>query len=70
MHPTISLSAAPEARARWTNPLPPLLGTIGAWSDRARGRLELARLDARMLRDIGVTPCDVARETGKPFWRA
>jgi uncharacterized protein YjiS (DUF1127 family) len=39
------------------------------WRRRARERGHLARLDARMLRDIGVTPSEAARECEKPFWR-
>jgi uncharacterized protein YjiS (DUF1127 family) len=31
---------------------------------------QLARLDARMLRDIGITPSAAERECNKPFWRA
>jgi uncharacterized protein YjiS (DUF1127 family) len=40
------------------------------WLKRIHERHELVRLDDRMLRDIGVTPSEVAREMGKPFWRA
>ncbi len=40
------------------------------WHSRARERRRLARLDARMLRDIGVSAEDAARESAKPFWRA
>jgi uncharacterized protein YjiS (DUF1127 family) len=39
------------------------------WRRRARSRAELARLDDRMLRDIGVTRVEVLHEIGKPFWR-
>lgn len=34
----------------------------------ARQRRELAGLDARLLRDIGLTEADVARETARSFW--
>lgn len=40
------------------------------WSARARQRADLAELDERMLRDVGLTRHDVLRETGKPPWRA
>ena len=40
------------------------------WRERKNGRLELARLDERMLRDIGLTRVDTFREINKPFWRA
>lgn len=39
-----------------------------AWRDRARQRRALLRLDDRLLRDIGLTRCDVQSEAGKPFW--
>ena len=37
---------------------------------RSRERQFLAGLDARTLRDIGVTPYEAAEEARKPFWRA
>lgn len=40
------------------------------WLDRSRSRRQLARLDDRLLRDIGVTRTDADREATKPFWRA
>lgn len=40
------------------------------WRDRARQRADLAELDERMLRDVGLTSHDVLRETGKAPWRA
>lgn len=43
---------------------------ILVWQERAEQRHQLARLDDRMLRDIGVTRVEVARELAKPFWRA
>jgi uncharacterized protein YjiS (DUF1127 family) len=39
------------------------------WRRRRKGRLELARLDERMLRDIGLTRFDAEYEINKPFWR-
>jgi uncharacterized protein YjiS (DUF1127 family) len=36
---------------------------------RRQSRNQLATLDARMLRDIGLTSCDVDQEANKPFWR-
>ena len=43
--------------------------TLQQWGQRRRERAELARLDDRMLRDIGVTRVDVLVEINKPFWR-
>lgn len=39
------------------------------WRRRKNSRLELARLDERMLRDIGLTRLDAEYEVNKPFWR-
>ena len=39
------------------------------WRARARSRRLLAELDEHMLRDIGVDPARVWRETGKWFWQ-
>ncbi len=32
-------------------------------------RQDLADLDDRLLRDIGISPHEAARESAKPFWR-
>jgi uncharacterized protein YjiS (DUF1127 family) len=40
------------------------------WHERIRQRHALARLDDRILRDIGLSPADVEGEVSKPFWRA
>jgi uncharacterized protein YjiS (DUF1127 family) len=37
--------------------------------ERSRQRRALARLSDGLLRDIGLTRHDVAREGAKPFWR-
>ena len=47
-----------------------LLRTVAAWFDRARLRADLPQLDERLLRDIGVTPDWLERESTKPFWEA
>ena len=45
------------------------IALLGTWRRRVRQRQELAGLDYRMRRDIGVSPSEVARECAKPFWR-
>ena len=55
--------AAPTAR-------PSFRQLLLLWRRRARERDELARMDARERRDIGVTDADVAMEISKPAWRA
>jgi uncharacterized protein YjiS (DUF1127 family) len=37
---------------------------------RREQRRRLAELDAHMLKDIGVTPAEAARESEKPWWKA
>ena len=39
------------------------------WRRRGKSRRDLARLDPRMLRDIGLSPKQAARESDKWFWR-
>lgn len=54
----------------------PLMATVSAvgqlfatWRQRARERQELATLDHRMIRDLGLSPSDIRFEANKPFWR-
>ena len=44
-------------------------GLIVLWYGRWSARRQLARMDDRMLRDIGLGPRERSREAGKPFWR-
>jgi uncharacterized protein YjiS (DUF1127 family) len=46
-----------------------IVGLFREWRRRARSRAELAALDDRTLRDIGLTRVDLWREIDKPFWR-
>ena len=48
-----------------------LVGTVLRWDDLARQRRALARLDTRLLRDIGRSRRDADREAGRwqPPWR-
>lgn len=55
----------------------PLAGTFTAlnqifatWRRRARERRELATLDHRTIRDLGLAPSFVKFEADKPFWQA
>lgn len=47
----------------------PIVATFREWRRRARERGQLAKLDDRMLRDIGVTRADAEFLINKPFWR-
>jgi uncharacterized protein YjiS (DUF1127 family) len=45
------------------------VATFHEWRRRARERAELAALDDRMLKDIGLTRADAEFLSDKPFWR-
>ena len=47
-----------------------MVDTLVVWQARATERGALAVLDTRLLKDMGLTRADVAREVAKPFWRA
>ncbi len=56
--------------------LPPLSRLVLAaavrvvtWETRHRTRQGLKRLDAHLLRDIGLDPMSAAAEASRPFWR-
>ena len=42
---------------------------IKMWNHRVRVRRQLAMLDERLLKDIGMTPSQIRHETQKPFWQ-
>lgn len=59
----------------------PMAGSLGRWFldaidvvstlyDRARERRQLMHLDARLLRDMGLTRAQARSEAEKPFWRS
>jgi len=43
--------------------------TLQSWYERSRQRRRLARLDDRLLRDIGIDRVAAMEEISKPFWR-
>ena len=42
--------------------------TWAVWRERSVMRRCLAQMDARSLRDAGISPAAAAYESGKPFW--
>lgn len=48
---------------------PVLFDLLALWRQRARTRHQLAGLDDRQLRDIGVDRVMAHNEATKPFWR-
>ena len=65
---------APRAYSTWRprhtmHPFAAALVLIKRWIERTRQRHALGGLDDQMLRDIGITRVEAARECEKPFWR-
>ena len=46
------------------------LGLFALWYGRWSSRRQLACMDDRMLRDIGLAPRERSREVRKPVWRS
>jgi|SRR5689334_18706770 uncharacterized protein YjiS (DUF1127 family) len=42
---------------------------MAVWRERVHARRCLAHMDARSLREIGISPIAAAYESGKPFWQ-
>ncbi len=57
------VSSRPSLRRR-------LATTLKIWRDRVSMRRQLAAMDARSLRDAGISPAAAAYESGKTFWQA
>lgn len=64
--PAVPPFSAAEPRASWVRRV---AGTLGLWRERVRIRRSLAGMDARSLRDAGISPAAAAYESGKPFWQ-
>ncbi|MDV7339682.1 DUF1127 domain-containing protein [Terasakiella sp. A23] len=45
-----------------------LVQTFETWVERYKSRRALAKLDDRLLQDVGMSAADVYAETQKPFW--
>ena len=56
-------------RASWSLILGLIVATLREWRRRRVGRHELASLDERTLRDIGLDPGVVDYEASRSFWR-
>jgi uncharacterized protein YjiS (DUF1127 family) len=65
----ISRPFQPTGRARVGGMAPALANLLKLWLRRRRNRRALATLTAEQMRDTGLDPEWVRRESGKPFWR-
>lgn len=59
------LPASDRGMTMWTR----AARVLGQWSGRRRSRIALARLDDRLLRDIGLDALTADAEAEQPFWR-
>jgi uncharacterized protein YjiS (DUF1127 family) len=46
-----------------------LAGQLREWRLRIRTRRQMLQLDARTIRDLGLSPGQLRFEAEKPFWR-
>ncbi|MBH62059.1 MAG: hypothetical protein CL569_06350 [Alphaproteobacteria bacterium] len=64
-------TASYRIRTSWFNGLfRTLFDLLVEWNERAIQRRQLAEMDPRMLKDIGITHTDAWHKSNKPFWRA
>ncbi len=64
-----SMIVRPIGRKTNAGVLARVVDLLLGWSERGRQRRHLARLDDRLLRDIGVSRAEVEAEISRPFWR-
>lgn len=71
LQPAASVPSCPVEvpRARWRVILGAIVASLREWRRRSLARHEVAILDARMLRDIGIDPGTVDYEMRQWFWR-
>ena len=59
----------PKAQRTPIHPFAAAWVLVASWVERVRQREVLGKLDDTMLRDVGITRVEAARECEKPFWR-
>lgn len=67
---TDSFLGTATTRQASASPLAGLIDTLRLWRKRSIERAQLAAMNHRELRDLGMSECDVYQEMSKPFWRA
>ena len=68
MTPSIEIHAAPSAASTMIQPLRRLLVAIDTWRLRHRNSMQCARVETRILRDLGISEAQRFIEVNKPFW--
>ena len=67
---TLTLNYHRYTDRSWQPPGGKLSDLMMIWYQRAHQRNQLAQLDARELRDMGISRAQAAAEAAKPFWQA
>ena len=68
-NPIPGLPGLAQLGAGLNSALPVLWETLVAWQERANQRGQLASLEGRLLKDMGISRAEAEREAAKPFWR-
>jgi uncharacterized protein YjiS (DUF1127 family) len=68
-HATRGRSGQHHAVLVWGDAWDQAVASLREWRRRTRERAELAALDDRTLKDIGLTRADAEFLSNKPFWR-
>lgn len=68
--PTLQAFMSGQSRRGAQDLLIRAMDSVLTLHDRAQERRRLARLDDRLLRDIGLDRATADTEAGKPFWRS
>ena len=68
-HPGRETALSPAPRAYLQRLSLRLFKLFGLWIERRIQRRDLAALDDRLLKDVGISRSEARQETGKPFWR-
>ncbi len=58
-----------DSLGRLLRPVTGLFNQLFVWQERTAERAHLASLDDRLLKDMGISRSEAAREIHKPFWR-
>ena len=60
----------PALPTRFATTFPEIAARVSRWRRLSAERHALARLDARLLRDIGIDAAAAEAEAARPFWDA
>lgn len=59
-----------DAELNVLKPVKRFICMLDVWSERREERKQLAQLNTRLLKDMGISSADAMQESAKPFWRA